>query len=203
MGDCVSGLVRRMTGTSDHWGWRSMASKIEPSPGSFTTASVKTTAPTAACICAASDCAFATTSQSSPASFSSVQVTSPSRRVGGSTNTLRSRASKTRAAISSPFLGVAPTVDPRRFDRHAGQNTAQLQQGRAQMNAVTVEGQLAYGFFVRPGAFLQNRYRLLDLAGVLEEAQHHDRVRQVAGIHRRLHGRTHEAALCDDHECGD
>src|ERR1700719_1425031 len=76
--------------------------------GSPTTASVSTTAPMEALKRDASILALPTTSHSSPTFLSIAHVTSPSRRVGGNTRTLRSRFSN--ACVDMLGSGIADDI---------------------------------------------------------------------------------------------
>src|SRR6185437_686679 len=150
-------------------------------------ASVSSIAPTPRAISAPRAVASLHTTQCSPTLSNSIRVTSPSRRVAGRMSMRWStECPLSRGIFAWPTLVII--LRPRlEFRRHARQNAPQLEQRLAQMDASIVEPDLADGFLMRPGTLLHDGDRLFEPAIVLEIAKHHDRVGEVARVHRRTH----------------
>src|SRR5882724_320338 len=100
-------------------------------------------------------------------------------------------------------LDVSITLARRsNLDRAAGENTAQLQEWLAQVNATRVKPQLSNGALMSTGALLQYGDGLSNPTGKFEVPQQHDRISKIARIHRRGHVRAYDAALSHGKERG-
>src|SRR5689334_15861404 len=72
-------------------------------------------------------------------------------------------------------------------DRHPGEYAAERAQRFPDFDGAILEPELPDGPLVAAAALLDDRERLPDLPARLEEAQEHDRIRQVGGVNGGRH----------------
>src|SRR5438552_2135159 len=74
-------------------------------------------------------------------------------------------------------------------------------QRRAYLNTAGAERELAERSFVLAASLFHHRNGLPDCSGTFKVSEQDHGIREVAGVHGRLHRTSDETVLRDDHEC--